>query len=188
MDERITTAKTALDAAEAKYNATPPRSEERWAARSSVDDASSEYRAAMRAAKHPHIECTNCGHVLGPRQVVVMIRRRYERYRHAWFPYCLRCVPGSDIDTERTQPCLVCGREIRYASYSWATSHNGTCSYQCAYRHKIAQQCERKRVHHDPTKCTVCGGRFVPSRSDARTCSNACRQKLYRQTQTRVSA
>jgi hypothetical protein len=28
--------------------------------------------------------------------------------------------------------------------------------------------------------CDRCGGRFEPSRSDARYCSNACRQKAYR--------
>ncbi len=31
------------------------------------------------------------------------------------------------------------------------------------------------------SKCEVCGATLVESREDARTCSPACRQKLYRQ-------
>lgn len=47
------------------------------------------------------------------------------------------------------------------------------------------------QVDEDPTQprgwwasdgcaCAACGGHFIPRRSDAKTCSHACRQRLYR--------
>jgi hypothetical protein len=43
-----------------------------------------------------------------------------------------------------------------------------------------AQRSKHERVHHDEIACEVCGEMFVPTRSDGKTCSNKCRQKLHR--------
>ncbi|MGH7558633.1 MAG: hypothetical protein ACREMD_12815, partial [Gemmatimonadota bacterium] len=37
-----------------------------------------------------------------------------------------------------------------------------------------------KRARARTGKCLVCGDRFTPSCSDAKTCSSVCRQKSYR--------
>jgi tRNA A37 threonylcarbamoyladenosine dehydratase len=39
----------------------------------------------------------------------------------------------------------------------------------------------RRQVRHEPVKCVVCGEMFEPRRADAKTCSKAHRQKLYRE-------
>lgn len=50
------------------------------------------------------------------------------------------------------------------------------CSRRCAER-AIR---ERRRVKHDERDCERCGASFVPRRSPARFCSNACRQAAHR--------
>jgi predicted nucleic acid-binding Zn ribbon protein len=39
----------------------------------------------------------------------------------------------------------------------------------------------RARVRHEQIDCAVCGELFTPKRNDAVTCSNRCRQRLFRQ-------
>ena len=39
----------------------------------------------------------------------------------------------------------------------------------------------RRRVRHEQIDCAVCGELFTPKRNDAVTCSNRCRQRLFRQ-------
>jgi hypothetical protein len=36
--------------------------------------------------------------------------------------------------------------------------------------------------------CAMCGERFMPARSDARYCSNACRQRAWRLRVTAISS
>jgi hypothetical protein len=42
----------------------------------------------------------------------------------------------------------------------------------------------RRRAWTQPVSCARCEETFVPTRSDSRYCSNACRQRAYRQRQT----
>jgi predicted nucleic acid-binding Zn ribbon protein len=42
------------------------------------------------------------------------------------------------------------------------------------------RQNARRRVTPQPKKCVICGKTFTPKRSDARTCSDRCRQVLSR--------
>jgi transposase len=51
-----------------------------------------------------------------------------------------------------------------------------TCSKRCS---KLVER-ERRRVTHEARCCDVCGEEFTPKRSDARYCSNSCRQDAYR--------
>ena len=37
-----------------------------------------------------------------------------------------------------------------------------------------------KEAAREPRACEMCGEQFVPTRSDAKTCSSPCRQKAYR--------
>ena len=45
-----------------------------------------------------------------------------------------------------------------------------------------------RRVEPTETWCAACGEMFTPKRSDAKTCSDRCRQALRRKTQERVTA
>jgi hypothetical protein len=39
---------------------------------------------------------------------------------------------------------------------------------------------DRRRVEHEPRTCIECGRAFIPTRADAVTCSNRCRQAQHR--------
>jgi hypothetical protein len=49
--------------------------------------------------------------------------------------------------------------------------------------HTCYQAARRAALHCDPApiSCAACGQAFTPTRSDARCCSAACRQRLHRQ-------
>jgi len=69
-------------------------------------------------------------------------------------------------------------RELRPAVWiireMWASSTTATLPVAVT---EDAPVLDRGHVH----ACAVCGRRFAGSRSDARYCSNACRQRAYRQ-------
>jgi len=72
------------------------------------------------------------------------------------------------------RPCEVCGHEI-----AWLRPRNASirvCSYDCA----AERLNRRRRAKHEPRVCPVCGEAFTPTRSDAVTCSDRCRQRLRR--------
>lgn len=80
------------------------------------------------------------------------------------------------------EPCGDCDRPLRVGVYRRPGVHF-YCSHACRQRGRLRRERElraaRHEVHH-PT-CEVCGQRFPASRSDARYCSNAHRQRAYRQ-------
>lgn len=72
------------------------------------------------------------------------------------------------------RPCEVCGHEI-----AWLHPRNTSirvCSHDCA----AERLNRRRRVEHEPRVCSVCDDTFTPTRSDAVTCSDRCRQRLRR--------
>ena len=92
-----------------------------------------------------------------------------------------RKLSGEDPDLAvRKIYCKGCGRVFytqietkKYCLYSLC----GNRGYQKELKWRRAQ--ERK----DRT-CQTCGNTFTPKRSDAKFCSNACRQKAYRENVT----
>jgi hypothetical protein len=71
-------------------------------------------------------------------------------------------------------------RHVRRNGYSFDVVEVpaiSTCSKRCSDRVEV----ERRRVEHQPRRCEICDEEFTPKRSDARFCSNACRQDAYRQ-------
>ena len=58
--------------------------------------------------------------------------------------------------------------------------HPVPCSRQCAYQAKIAQQLASRKVGPHTNVCESCGEVFTSKRADAVTCSNRCRQRLFR--------
>jgi len=45
---------------------------------------------------------------------------------------------------------------------------------------RAAERLNRRRVTHEPMVCPVCDETFTPTRSDAATCPDRCRQRLRR--------
>lgn len=86
----------------------------------------------------------------------------------------MRCFEGYDI---RRVICGGCGREF----YTQVRSKKYCGHLHCpdvAY-HKTLKQ--RRLINRQNTICVVCGRPFTPKRIDGVYCSNACRQKAYRQ-------
>ena len=76
--------------------------------------------------------------------------------------------------------CKGCGREFytqietkKYCLYSLCGNHG--------YQKELTK---RRREARKDMVCPVCGKNFTPKRSDAKYCSNACRQKAYRDSVT----
>ena len=84
--------------------------------------------------------------------------------------------PADDDPVPDSEPCVVCGRPMAFDCWvaPWV---NKLCSLACQRERRNA----RRRVVHQPRLCDGCGESFTPTRSDARFCSNACRQRAYRE-------
>ena len=139
--------------------------------------------------------CGNCFRPLSPTNSVTMELRDVGRWKHPYWvrvPICLLCTldaialwryPNSreswypSPHWHRTR-CLNCERPIRV----YGNSLNArTCCADCQRAVRNERNNLRRRVQHKPMTCSECGRSFLPKRSDAVTCSNACRQKFHRQ-------
>ena len=76
--------------------------------------------------------------------------------------------------------CKGCGREF----YTQIKSKKYCNYYLCGNRGYRKELSERAREARQDRVCKVCGKVFTPTRSDGVYCSNACRQKAYRQSVT----
>jgi hypothetical protein len=82
--------------------------------------------------------------------------------------------------------CMGCGRPMRlyrprYARRRTLHLSERVCCADCERLVANRRNNERRRVHHGEIVCEACGVRFVPTRADAKACSNRCRQRLHRQ-------
>ena len=77
--------------------------------------------------------------------------------------------------TVRKHACLEFGQE-----YYTICNFRKYCSDACCAVAKAKRVEERKQAHRSEHICKVCGKAFSSKRTDARYCSNACRQKAYR--------
>jgi predicted nucleic acid-binding Zn ribbon protein len=84
--------------------------------------------------------------------------------------------------------CAGCGRAMRRWLWDRSRRHSDgqrVCCDDCRRSMLNARARARRRVRHESMNCAVCGRSFTPTRSDAVTCSNTCRQKLHRQRHSR---
>ena len=101
---------------------------------------------------------------------------------------CAACVAsrppfGERIARLEPSPCAACGRPVVWLGGDRRRRHV-VCSPACrrALRNLL------RRVRHEPRVCVACYHRFTPSRTDARHCSDACRQRAYRRRLRRAAA
>ena len=85
-------------------------------------------------------------------------------------------LPGTPGPLTRRGWCVVCGRRLSAGGGSRAF-----CSDRCRWTYHNGQRRARLAVRRGKKVCEVCGAQFTPTRSDAKTCSRACRQKKYRE-------
>ena len=76
--------------------------------------------------------------------------------------------------------CKGCGREFYTNIETKKYCLYGLCGNR-GYQKELSQK--RREARQDRI-CKVCGKVFTPTRSDGVYCSNACRQKAYRQSVT----
>ncbi len=157
--------------------------------------ASWELQAYMKAKRRRIIAegrtCSKCGAELGDTvyRYTPLLERGYGGTR--WRtrptkdqdPICEECAPDwlPELQTRvyrlhmysHKAPCETCGRGVFFVSESENPAGHVFCSENCKHKHKPSERPRKKT-------CEVCGSEFVAKRSDARTCSPACRQKSYR--------
>jgi hypothetical protein len=103
---------------------------------------------------------------------------RYRRGNPSWrlVAVCERCRPCWVHHWQQARPCWGgCGVLV---SSPWNYRRPPVvCSRRCARRVRAACGAVVERA---PVICDVCGEEFEPARSDARYCSNRCRQDAHR--------
>jgi predicted nucleic acid-binding Zn ribbon protein len=87
----------------------------------------------------------------------------------------IRFLPAIDV---YVWECAGCGCEVAFGMSEYQGRLRVYCSDRC--RAKFARERQRKQREPHVVTCEVCGQEFTPKRSDARTCSPACRQRAYR--------
>jgi hypothetical protein len=86
----------------------------------------------------------------------------------------VRILPAVDV---HAWECAGCGSEVIFGMTDWQYRKRVYCSDRC--RKEAARKRHKPAEPHNIT-CEVCGTEFTARRSDARTCSPACRQRAYR--------
>ena len=114
---------------------------------------------------------------------LIDVQRRNEPDR--WYRWSRHLREKSETDRIERCRCETCGRPMRvYRSspFRWTPlPHTERCCCdECRRLMLNARSRQRRCVHHDPIACEVCGKSFVPTRTDARICSNKCRQAAFR--------
>jgi hypothetical protein len=156
-----------------------------------------KFDATIRAAAAGDV-CVCCFRLMPAGASVTMVRRQLRQpgrpspfgrvpddHASVAVPVCLDCTLTDDGMEHRHQQlrrCKGCGRVMRH----FPSAYGGprfprVCSWACAYMVKLARSKVLRRVERSTEICDGCGERFVPKRSDARTCGNRCRQRLFRE-------
>ena len=124
--------------------------------------------------------CSRCDAPFGTDDVLYMVcRDEIMDSRPANVPVCEECL--TEVDQARRQDeharpvrCKGCGRQMIACVKQFRKSYCSTRCYMAAWQRRTRSTRPR------PTAICICRKRFKPTRSDARYCSDACRQKAYR--------
>jgi predicted nucleic acid-binding Zn ribbon protein len=157
-----------------------------------------EVRALREQAARSATVCADCFQPLAPDASVTIEGRPVLTGRGTkWWqrvPICLRCWLVNMTPSRRKSwisdqswfakslercRCEACGRPLRVCATRYRTQR--VCCDDCRRSMLNARARARRRVRHEQIDCAVCGEPFTPKRNDALTCSNRCRQRLFRQ-------
>jgi hypothetical protein len=142
-------------------------------------------RRAMETAE----VCGKCGRELGagdPIWRVMLSHRCWTGTSHCLVPVCESCGKSHDQDPRYgfmpRQLCEYCGRVVvnRATPRQWQSEHVFCCE-RCKRRYFTKRAKEQRARARQDLRCEVCGEPFEAARSDAKYCSNACRQRAYRE-------
>jgi hypothetical protein len=157
-----------------------------------VDEDTARNIQTKGAMVRRSVFCSCCARLFEDGDVVYR-----KRGRPGWNPgsqplqaFCSACVgewhPSWLEHARKPVPCPgSCGVHVSHwyrDRYSFTNGEGAwtpsiaACSSYCAEKARAA----RRRVEHEPRTCKWCGQPFVPKRSDAKTCKDACRQAVSR--------
>lgn len=137
------------------------------------------------AARCVHCDCDLSNEVVWRVRAWLPPEERPRSLAHMFVvPVCERCARDVrswgirfQVQAQPPRPRVTCGRLV--VQTEQRPRHN-VCCERCAIP---AQEAGRRRPlpqRHEAT-CELCGVEFTQERSDARYCSNACRQAAYRE-------
>ncbi len=133
--------------------------------------------------------CALCGRVVGPKDLLVrlfvMSGYYYPDYwSHRSGNVCSACLTPEQRDV-RYSWCPTCLRP--FSNQLERARRTAYCSERCVVVAGDALARAKRQAALLDRTCPVCFGVFKPSRADMLTCSNACRQRAYRERYGRVS-
>lgn len=130
----------------------------------------------IRAAIRDGRTCAECGRVLQPLEAVTRVEFR-EGLGYECHPCTEKSITFQLGWVRSLGPCEACGRPVSEQTFR---SRRSICSDACRIKLDTNRKRERRRAQRRDITCASCGKEFSPSRSDKRTCSNRCRQRVYR--------
>ena len=131
--------------------------------------------------------CCECGRDIAPGEVIARIYQVQvggllgtTRRLMVLCEDCARAYRGRYFQEERT--CAFCGRVVWRGRY-WARRYKRRvfCCERCQWSYYNARQVASRAKDRAGAECVVCGQPFEPARAGALYCSDACRQRAYRQ-------
>ena len=152
---------------------------------SGTKETSEEERARRRqmyTAIRAGLICSECAKSLEPGEPVWRRRRSLGRgffggWRYEVATVCTDCKGHAWYG--RTAPCNGCGRPVTNLHDIQRRLKHPFCCEKCrAKAYRISRRAKTAETREK--ECPVCGETFTAERSDAVTCSSACRQKAYR--------
>ena len=156
-----------------------------------------KFDATIRATAAGNL-CVCCFRLMPPGASVTMVRRQlrqpgrpspFGRVPDDHASVAMPGLPRLHADRRRhgaSSSATSAVQGLRRAMRHFPSAYGGprfprVCSWACAYMVKLARSKFLRRVERFTEICDGCGERFVPKRSDARTCGNRCRQRLFRE-------
>jgi hypothetical protein len=166
------------------------------------------YEIVQQSRRHGNV-CAGCGAAIEPGQPAIAVTLKVLRpsYKADRFDIAFGAkvdeagmVPAKDVAVQ-CLACETCYTDTIAAGKMDPKNHRATICPWCERpltftfqqhwrdaRRKIADACCRDCENHieyghvkpKSISCVVCNTEFVPKRSDATTCSNRCRQQLFR--------
>jgi hypothetical protein len=148
-----------------------------------------------RQAARSATVCADCFAPLAPTASVTMVGRSIRGRggdRTLRVPICLTCwlAGGSEgelghfywsYEPPNRFRCSGCGRPMRV---HWRRHGRALrarcCCEECFRKATLRGANERRRVRRREKVCAVCGEKFIPGKSNAKTCGSRCRQQLHR--------
>jgi hypothetical protein len=148
-----------------------------------ADESAAQRRSIIRNAQATCAHCAKCGCTLAPEAPIWRQRMRlgpgfFGGHSDTVAPVCEQC--RADWKEFRgAEPCENCGRPVHQQDgQRW---HLRTfCCSTCERAVRVTAAREQRSDARGTRKCKTCGETFEPTRTDARYCTPACRQRAYR--------